>query len=70
MAEGGQPPPGAAERLEQLRARYVPESDAEARARLAAERPAKTEPFATAVNRRLHELRALCLLARHLHGHR
>jgi hypothetical protein len=64
MAEGSRPPPGVAERLRQLGACYIPESDAEARARLAAERPAPAEPFAAVVARRLGELRALCQLAR------
>jgi hypothetical protein len=62
-----QPPPGVAERLERLRALYVPESLAEARRRLAAESNATAEPFATAVARRLEELRALCDLASYLH---
>jgi len=60
------PPPGVAERLERLRSLCVPERDLAARQRLAADRPAAVEPFATAVARRLRELRALCDLATHL----
>jgi hypothetical protein len=64
----GQPPPGVSGRLQQLRVGFVPEQDADARARLAAERPVRAEDFSTAVGRRLCELRALCDLARHLHS--
>jgi hypothetical protein len=60
------PPPGVAERLEELRRLYVPERDSEARLRLASVRPTSTESFPTAVARRLAELRALCDLAKHL----
>ena len=65
-----EPPPGVAERLEQLQAVFIPEDDSEVRQRLAAERPRQSEPFVAAVRRRLRELRALCDLASHLHGHR
>lgn len=61
------PPAGVGERLAQLRALYVPEADADARRRLAAERPARDESFEVAVARRLDELRALCDLANYLH---
>lgn len=57
-----------AERLAALRACYVPESDEEARRRLARERPTAPEPFDRAVARRLGELRALCELTNYLHG--
>jgi hypothetical protein len=57
---------GIAERLERLRALYVPERDSVVRQRLAAERPARVEPFAAAVARRLDELRALSDLASYL----
>ncbi len=67
---GGRPPPGVAERLERLRVCYVPETDADARRRLAAERQVTAVPFASAVARRLHELRALCDLANHLRAPR
>lgn len=63
-------PPGLAERLAVLRASYVPERDAEARERLARERPPRAESFEVAVSRRLRELRALCELTRHLHRRR
>jgi hypothetical protein len=71
MGEGahrsaGHPPPGVAERLERLRALYVPEDDAEVRRRLASRPPAPAEPFAAQVARRLKELRALCDLAAYL----
>lgn len=60
-----------AARLDALRAHYVPECVAEARARLARERPVgPREPFERAVARRLVELRALCELARHLQSRR
>jgi len=64
--EGG-PPAGVAERLERLRAFYVPETDAEARLRLQSEARVSSEPFAATVARRLEELRALCDLAACLH---
>jgi hypothetical protein len=67
MAERGRPPVGVAERLERLRALYVPESDAEARRRLEIEACASAEPFAVGVARRLEELRALSDLTSHLH---
>jgi hypothetical protein len=60
------PPPGVAERLEELRRLCVPERDSDARLRLATPRPPSAEPFPTAVARRLAELRALCELASHL----
>ncbi|HKQ68730.1 MAG TPA: hypothetical protein VJT73_05290 [Polyangiaceae bacterium] len=59
--------PGVAGRLSILRELYVPESIAEAPARLAAERPSPKESFEGAVARRLCDLRALSDLARHLH---
>lgn len=62
------PPPGAAARLAALRALYVPEDVAAARARLAEDRPAPVERFDEAAARRLRELRALCELAAYLHG--
>lgn len=62
-----QPPAGVAERLERLRALYVPEQDAEARLRLAREARACAPPFAVAVARRLEELRALSDLTTYLH---
>jgi hypothetical protein len=55
-----------AARLEELRAAYVAETIEEARARFARE-AVRVEPFETAVERRLAELRALDELARHLH---
>jgi hypothetical protein len=68
MAEReGRPPAGVAERLERLRAIYVPESDTEARRRLESDARASVEPFAVAVARRLEELRALSDLASYLH---
>lgn len=73
MAEGahrlaGEPPPGVAERLEQLRALCVPESDADARRRLVAQARSGAEPLAAAVvARRLGELRALSDLTVSLH---
>jgi hypothetical protein len=63
----GAPPPGVAERLARLSALYVPETDAEARARLDRERPRAREPFAVVVAWRLDELRALSALADYLH---
>ena len=62
----GHPPSGVAERMERLRALYVPERDTEARQRLADRPQAANAPFAPAVARRLAELRALCDLASHL----
>jgi hypothetical protein len=61
------PPPGVAGRLARLRDLCPLETEAEARARFASERPARSEPFARAVSRRLHDLRQLCALAEHLH---
>ena len=55
------------ERLGALRAICVLERDADARARLARERPVIDQDFAVAVAARLRELRALDDLARHLH---
>jgi len=61
-------PPGVDDRLNQLRALCVLESDAAARARLERERPTPSPPpFVVAVVARLRELRALDELARHLH---
>lgn len=54
-------------RLNLLRGLYVPEGDAEARVRLARERPAMKLSFESAVAARLRELRGLCALADHLH---
>jgi hypothetical protein len=69
MPEGSAPPPGVAQRLADLGALYVPESDKDARERLASEsEPQPEESFASGVARRLAELRALCDLARHLQG--
>jgi hypothetical protein len=63
----GAPPPGVAQRLAELRARYVPEKDKAARERLGAETGQRSkETFATGVARRLEELSALCDLAKHL----
>ncbi len=70
VGRAGEPPPGVAERLERLRAMFIPEDDSEVRQRLATERPRQSEPFAAAVRRRLRELGALCDLASHLHRHR
>jgi hypothetical protein len=58
------------ERLEALRALARIETDGEARARLARERPQRRESFEHAVARRLGELRALDELARHVHRRR
>ncbi len=67
MAERSAPPPGVAQRLADLGALYVAESDKDARERLAAEMLPRSEgTFASEVARRLAELRALCDLARHL----
>jgi hypothetical protein len=54
-------------RLAQLRRLYVPESVAEARMRLARERPHRSETAAERAARCLGELRALDQLARALH---
>jgi hypothetical protein len=75
MSEGlrrpaSHPAPGVAERLEGLRATYVPEGDANAGRRPAAQPDAAAEAFAAGVARRLEELRALCDLAQHLHRRR
>jgi hypothetical protein len=67
MAETRRPPAGVVERLERLRAIYVPEGDAEARQRLDQGSRASTEPFEVGVARRLEELRALSDLSSHLH---
>jgi hypothetical protein len=56
-----------AERLRVLRGLYVAETAAQARQRLGGPRRATDDAFATAVARRLGELRALCDLANHLH---
>lgn len=62
-------PSAVAQRLEALRALYRPETALDGRRRLAAE--AKQDvPFATAVARRLEELRALCELTDYLHSPR
>jgi len=55
------------QRLDQLRVLAVLESDSQARARLAAERPPPPPLTAAVVAARLHELRALCELTAHLH---
>ena len=55
-----------ARRLDLLRRLYVPESDGEARARLARERPLAIRAFDVAAAARLEELRALCELASYL----
>jgi hypothetical protein len=65
--DANSPPPGAGARLERLRALHVPERDADARRRLASERPRRSEPLAVAAARRLRELSALHDLAVHLH---
>lgn len=60
-------------RLEELRQLYVPETREEASARMARALPKVRAPtsadpsFASAVERRLEELRALCELTRYLH---
>lgn len=59
-------PIAVAARLAILRALYVPETVADARRRLAKERPADDTPFAEKVARRLDELRALDDFARYL----
>ncbi len=64
------PPPGVAERLQRLRALYIPERDVDARQRLADEARAAAAPFAIAVARRLEELRALSDLTTYLHRRR
>ena len=56
-----------ARRLERLRAIYLPETEAEARRRLAGGPRPESIPFAVAVERRLAELRALCELTTYLH---
>jgi hypothetical protein len=61
------PPAGVATRLAALRGLCQTETEIEARARFASERPVSGEPFAHAVARRLHDLRQLCALAEHLH---
>jgi len=53
-----------AHRLEQLRALYVPETQAETQRRL--REPPRERPFEEAVERRLAELRALCELSAYL----
>jgi hypothetical protein len=60
-------PADVARRLAALAARYVPETVDEGRARLRAEASAP-DAFATAVARRLDELRALDDLTRYLHA--
>jgi hypothetical protein len=54
-------------RLAELRRLYSPERLEDARQRLAAERPRRSEPFEVAVARSLEELRALCELTKYLH---
>jgi hypothetical protein len=62
-------PAAVARRLSELEAIYVPETVDQGRARLRAE--ARTSStFASAVARRLEELRALDELTRYLHAHR
>jgi hypothetical protein len=63
-------PEQVAARLDELRARYVPETLEAARLRLARERPQSMESFEQRVERCLGELRALDELARHLHRSR
>ncbi len=58
-------PRAVVERLERLRASYVPMTAEEARHLLTA--PARTETFSEGVARRLAELRALLDLTTHLH---
>lgn len=60
-------PAAVARRLAALAALYVPETVEEGRARLRDE-AARPEAFATAVARRLEELRALDELTRYLRG--
>jgi hypothetical protein len=60
-------PRSVAVRLSDLRTRYVPESVADARARLAREQPRPHDTFEQRAARSLVELRALCELARALH---
>jgi hypothetical protein len=62
-------PAQVAQRLAELSALYVPETVGEARARLRREELA-SDAFASAVARRLEELRALDDLTRYLHGNR
>lgn len=59
-------PRTVAARLANLRARYVPESVAEAAERLARERPPSADSFDVRVGRNLAELRALCELTSYL----
>lgn len=62
------PPVGVAARLRHLRRIATAETDGEARARLARERPApRISTFAELASARLRELRALCELTAHLH---
>ena len=61
-------PETVARRLDRLRALYVPETEAEARRRLA--EPASNRSFAEAVEMRLAELRALCELSAYLRQRR
>ena len=67
LEPAGEPPPGVAARLTALRDLYAPEPVAEAKERLARERPKPRQPFEVAIARRLLELRALLDLAGHLH---
>lgn len=57
-----------AERLAELRRRFVPESVDEARERLAREQPRPRRTLAQVAQRSLDELRALCELTRVLHA--
>ena len=59
-----------AARLDELRRIYVAETVEEGCAGLERERPLPTEPFASAVARRLEELRALSELTTYLHRRR
>ena len=61
-------PRDVAARLSDLRRSYIAESVSDARARLAREQPRPEQPFAQRAARSLAELRALCELARVLHG--
>ena len=56
-----------ARRLQELRVISTVERDEDARRRLARERPERRGTFATGIERRLQELRALCGLAEYLH---
>jgi hypothetical protein len=59
-------PTEVSKRLARLRDLYVPETEEQARQRLAPE-ARRDVPFAEAVTKRLAELRALCELTAYLH---